>query len=452
MVFCKQDRKRVVSAANFKVYGAILAVRAARRFDAACLLMRMYSYMMNIGTVAMLSLAGYSFLESGLVSSVIALAIFLIGPRLGKLVDEKGQSRIVPFAAVVSLAGLIVLLATVYIHGPLWILFLAALFVGCIPSAQALSRARWVYLLRTGKLGSSAPPVTTIFSYEGILDDVGFMIAPALSIFLASTLIPIAGLAVGGVCFLAGTILLALSKDTEPKPGWREQSGNTVENDKIDGSLEIDAAPSDPSSSSASSSLNPSSKSLFRTSGMVRILFILMLLLGAFFGTFDTTTVAFAEGLGDANIASGALMASAAVSIVMGFIFGTLRLAILPYKQVLLTAVCIGLGYGSMIFITNAVSLYVVSCVAALFYAPFLIVLNGACERAVPGKRLTEAITWLNAGCTCGLAIGPTLAGVIVDGWGTQSGFMMGALLALAIPVIALSRYRTIKEECRNEG
>lgn len=103
-------------------------------------------------------------------------------------------------------------------------------------------------------------------------------------------------------------------------------------------------------------------------------------------------------------------------------------------------------------FITNAVSLYVVSCAAALFYAPFLIVLNGACERAVPGKRLTEAITWLNAGCTCGLAIGPTLAGVIIDMWGTQSGFMMGALLALAIPVIALARYRTIKEECRNEG
>lgn len=435
-----------MSAIDFKVYRAILAVRAARRFDVACLLMRMYGYMMNIGTVAMLSLAGYSFLESGLVSSVIALAIFLIGPRLGKLVDEKGQSRIVPFAAVISLAGLIVLLFAVYAHGPVWILFLAAVFVGCIPSAQALSRARWVYLLRTGKLGSSAPPVTTIFSYEGILDDVGFMIAPALSIFLASTFTPIAGLAVGGVCFLAGTILLALSKDTEPKPGWREQVSNAVEADKTD---EADGSREGKVESVAELSELPSSKSLFRTSGMVRILFILMLLLGAFFGTFDTTTVAFAEGLGDANIASGALMASAVVSIVMGLIFGTLHLTILPYKQVLITAVCIGLGYGSMIFITNAVSLYVVSCAAALFYAPFLIVLNGACERTVPGKRLTEAITWLNAGCTCGLAIGPTLAGVIIDMWGTQSGFMMGALLALAIPVIALARYRTIKASCK---
>ncbi len=416
-----------MSAIDLKVYKAILAVRSARRFDMACLLMRMYGYMMNIGTVAMLSLAGYSFLESGLVSSVIALAIFLIGPRLGKLVDEKGQSRIVPVAAVVSLVGLVALLATVYVHGPLWVLFLAAVFVGCIPSAQALSRARWVYLLRTGKLGSCAPNITTIFSYEGILDDVGFMIAPALSIFLASTITPIAGLAVGGVCFLLGAILLVCSKDTEPAPGWREQTEQAVQD----------------------SENKQKTKSLFRTSRMVRILFVLMLLLGAFFGTFDTTTVAFAEGLGEPNIASGALVLSAVVSIVMGFVFGTLRLAIPPYQQVLLTAICIGLGYGSMALITDAVSLYVVSCVAALFYAPFLIVLNGACERVVPGKRLTEAITWLNAGCTCGLAIGPTLAGIIIDVWGAQAGFMMGALLALAIPGIALVCYRTIKVSCK---
>lgn len=105
-------------AVDLKVYGAILSVRPARRFDIACLLMRMYGYMMNIGTVAMLSLAGYSFLESGLVSSVIALAIFLIGPRLGKLVDERGQSRVVPFAALVSLTGLVALLITVQFHDP----------------------------------------------------------------------------------------------------------------------------------------------------------------------------------------------------------------------------------------------------------------------------------------------------------------------------------------------
>ena len=43
-------------------------------------------------------------------------------------------------------------------------------------------------------------------------------------------------------------------------------------------------------------------KSLFRTSRIVRVLFVLMLLLGSFFGTFDTTSVAFAEELGEPNI------------------------------------------------------------------------------------------------------------------------------------------------------
>lgn len=93
-----------------------------------------------------------------------------------------------------------------------------------------------------------------------------------------------------------------------------------------------------------------------------------MLLLGSFFGTFDTTSVAFAEELGEPNIASGALMLSALVSIAIGFLFGTLR-----------------------------------------------------------------------------LAIGPTLAGIMIDLWGAQAGFIMGGVLALAIPVIALLHRRTIK-------
>lgn len=425
--------KRKMPAVDLKVYGAILNVRKARRFDAACLLMRMYGYMMNIGTVAMLSLAGYSFLESGLVSSVIALAIFLIGPRLGKLVDERGQSRVVPFAALVSLTGLVALLITVQFHGPLWILFIASIFVGCIPSAQALSRARWVYLLRTGKLGEKAPNVTTIFSYEGILDDIGFMIAPALSIFLASSFTPIAGLAVGGVCFLIGATLLTHAKETEPHPGWRSAADTASSEDPVS------------NSSTPEKDETPAKKSLFRTSRIVRVLFVLMLLLGSFFGTFDTTSVAFAEELGEPNIASGALMLSALASIAIGFLFGTLRLAIPHYKQVLIAATCIGVAYGSMMLISDAISLYVVSCFGALFYAPFLIVMNGACERSVPGKRLTEAITWLNAGCTCGLAIGPTLAGIMIDVWGAQAGFIMGGTLALAIPVIALLSRRTIK-------
>lgn len=87
------------------VYRAILRVRQAYAFDVGGFLMRFYSYMMNIGTITMITLAGRSFLVAGLVSSAIALATFLISPRVSKLVDERGQHRVVPVAAAITLVG-----------------------------------------------------------------------------------------------------------------------------------------------------------------------------------------------------------------------------------------------------------------------------------------------------------------------------------------------------------
>ena len=67
-----------------KVYASLLRVRQAYAFDAGCFLMRFYAYMMNIGTVTMVTLAGYSFFIAGLTSSVIALSTFFISPRVSK--------------------------------------------------------------------------------------------------------------------------------------------------------------------------------------------------------------------------------------------------------------------------------------------------------------------------------------------------------------------------------
>ena len=155
-----------MSAVNLGVYRSILRVRAAYPFDIGAFLMRFYVYMTNIGIITMLTLEGYSFLLAGLVSSTVALAMFLVSPRISKLIDERGQSKVVPFAAVVTLAGLAIMLALVNFRGPEWALFIAAVLMGCVPSPQALARARWTYLIRTGKLGDGAPELRTMFSYR----------------------------------------------------------------------------------------------------------------------------------------------------------------------------------------------------------------------------------------------------------------------------------------------
>ena len=209
-----------MAAVSPGVYKKVLAVRQAYSFDIACLLMRFFGSMLNIGVVTMITLSGYSFFTAGLASSLIALSIFVVTPRVSKRIDERGQSAVVPKAAAVSLLGLVILVGNTAVHGPVWPLFVGALLVGFYPSPQAMARARWTYLIRSGKLGEAAPDLRTMFSYEGVLDDIGFMFSPSISIALASAIAPIAGLLAGGITFVAGTALLTLSRSTEPEPGW----------------------------------------------------------------------------------------------------------------------------------------------------------------------------------------------------------------------------------------
>lgn len=449
--------ERSVAAVNPGVYKAVLRVREAYAFDVAGFLMRFYSYMMNIGTVTMLTLAGYSFFIAGLVSSAVALATFLIAPRVSKLIDECGQSHIVPVAAAITLVGLIIMLVCVSVRGPEWVLFAAALLMGFVPSPQALVRARWTYLIRTGRLGKDAPELRTMFSYEGVLDDIGFMFSPALSIALASSITPIAGLLAGGIAFAIGSVILSLSRSTQPEPGWATRQEEGVEGeggapDAADASGMLDAADALDTPAAIGAAAPDKRKSIIRTSPMVRILFVLMLFLGGFYGTFDTTTVSLAEDLGEPNIASVILIVASFVSMIMGFVFGMINLRVPQHIQLVGSATLIGCAYGSMFLIDSAVSLFVISTVGALFYAPFLIVANATCERSVPGDRLTEAITWMNAGITCGMAIGPTVAGAVIDQVGTVYSFDFGALLALAIPATALLCFRIIKRNVRTDS
>ena len=367
------------------VYKKVLRVREAYPFDIACLLMRFFGSMLNIGVVTMITLSGYSFLTAGLSSSLIALSIFVVTPRVSKRIDERGQSAVVPKAAAVSLLGLAVLIANVALHGPVWPLFVGALLVGFFPSPQAMARARWTYLIRSGRLGEAAPDLRTMFSYESVLDDMAFIFSPSISIALA------------------------------------------------EGAAAVASAASVPS------------KSLLATSAAVRVLFVIYAFAGSFLGLFDTATVSLSEDLNSPDFAGAVLMASGAVSMTAGFLFGMVRLRAPLPKQLVVAACAVGLSFGTMFLIDSAPTLMAVALLGACTYAPLLIVANGVCERAVPDARLTEAITWLNAGYTCGAAFGPTVAGALIDTFGTMASFKVGTLLCLGMPLTAILCYRVVK-------
>ena len=404
------------------VYKKVLRVREAYPFDIACLLMRFFGSMLNIGVVTMITLSGYSFLTAGLSSSLIALSIFVVTPRVSKRIDERGQSAVVPKAAAVSLLGLVVLVANVALHGPVWPLFVGALLVGFFPSPQAMARARWTYLIRSGRLGEAAPDLRTMFSYESVLDDMAFIFSPSISIALAAAIAPVAGMVCGGVAFAVGVVLLCSAKSTEPHPGWSQtdvagsgaEAASAVADTAGAGAAASKGALAEGAAAVASAASVPS-KSLLATSAAVRVLFVIYAFAGSFLGLFDTATVSLSEDLNSPDFAGAVLMASGAVSMTAGFLFGMVRLRA-PLPKQLVVAAC-----------------------------PLLIVANGVCERAVPDARLTEAITWLNAGYTCGAAFGPTVAGALIDTFGTMASFKVGTLLCLGMPLTAILCYRVVK-------
>ena len=424
-----------MGAVNPSVYKDILRVRQAHGFDIACFLMRFYQYMMNVGTVTMITLSGYSFLLAGAVSSIIAIVTFIVSPQVSRLVDRFGQSRVVPFATAVTVVGFSLLVGNIVLGGPEWFCFVGAVLMGFVPSAPALARARWTHLIRSGQLGEHAPDLRTMFSYEGVLDDIGFMFGPSISIALASSIAPVAGMVAGAIALVAGTVILFFAKGSEPKPMLGA----------------VSAAAGASASDGASTPTPKKERALLLTSPVIRVLFVAMTFMGAMFGVYDSTTVGLAEELGDPNIASIALMTSAVVSMVSGFIFGMLRFRSPQHRQLIVASILLGVTFGAMFIIDNMGTLLCVSVVASAFYAPFLIVVNATAERAVPTERLTEGITWVNAGSTCGMAIGPSAAGFMIDGFGAPAAFDMGAVIAIAIPVIIVLCRGIIKCQLRHE-
>ena len=420
---------------DFSGYKKVLSMREAYRFDVGTAFMRIFQFMLTIGSISMLTMAGYTPFAAGTVASVASFSVFLISPRVSKRIDEKGQSAVLPKAIGITLLGLVLLLANVALGGPIWLCYPAAVLIGFLPSGPSLARTRWTYLLQTGRLGDDPPELRTIYAYEGLIEDVVFMIGPSIAVVLSSSIVPIAGMVFGGVLLGVGTALTVSSKSTEPDAAWRaEMAAATAKSEGREG------AP-------------VKRRSMFIESGAVRMLFTSNLLMGVLFGCFDATTITFTQNLGYPNAASVAFALSAVFSMVVGVVFGTLKLKASRRVQFTVAAIAIGVFWSLLTFVESLGTLYAVVSFASLVYAPFLISGNALCEQAVPPERLTESLTWLNTGIICGLAIGPTASGAIIDAFGANAGYDLAAVMGVCLAlfnVVTIPLWKRIM--ARHEG
>ncbi|MFJ6913563.1 MFS transporter [Streptomyces sp. NPDC101133] len=386
-------------------YRALFALPGTKGFSAAGFLGRMPLSMMGIGVVTMISQLTGRYGLAGALSATIALAAAVAGPQVSRLVDRYGQRRVLRPATLVSLAAAALLLAAAHFEWPDWVLFVACVGIGCVPSLGAMVRARWAALYR------GTPQLHTAYSFESVVDEICFIFGPIVSIGLSTAWFPEAGPLLAA-CFLAtGVFWLTSQRATEPEPHPREHKGGGT---------------------------------ALRSRGL-RVLVGTFAATGTIFGAIDVVTVAFAEEEGHKAAASLVLALYAAGSCTAAMIFGLLRFAGPPERRWLLGVCAMAVSMIPLLLVGNLPFLAVALFVAGLSIAPTMITTMSLIEEHVPRTQLTEGMTWVSTGLAVGVALGSSAGGWVIDASGARAGYGVPAVAGAVAVAVGFLGYRRLK-------
>ncbi|MBQ1113114.1 MFS transporter [Streptomyces anulatus] len=395
-------------------YGVLFRTPGSRAFTAAGFVARMPLSMAGIGIIAMVSRMRGDYGLAGAVSATFTLSMALCGPRISRAVDRRGQSRVLPPVAGLSVMALGALLLCARYDAPVWTLFGCAAVAGAMPNMAAMVRARWTHALK----GSDR--LHTAYSLESVVDELTFVVGPALSVALCTALFPEAGPLVAGVLLVLGILMFVPQKRTEP-PVARPADGHPRGGSAIH-------------------------------SGALSLLALTLVAGGAIVGTVDVVSVSFAEQQGSPAGAGIVLSVYAAGSAVAGLVFGTLRLRTpLPRLLVLGTAGT-ALTTLPLLLVGDLVTLSAAVFLPGLFFAPTMIVVMGLVERTVPPAVLTEGMTWAITGLSVGVASGAAVSGAIVDRFGPGGGFVVAVAAGATALLTAWCARRPLERSLRERA
>jgi len=198
-------------ARPLRPYADIFRIPGAWRFSTAGVIGRMPMSMFGLGTVLLISATTGRYGVAGTVSAAGSLGYAVTSPQIARLVDSRGQRRVLrPLVAVFATATA-ALIAAVQLQMPTWAFFAPGLIAGAtMPSLGAMVRARWSALL------SGSPRLHTAFSFESVADELCFVVGPAAVTLLATEVFPAAGVGTAALLCLAGTLWFAAERGTEP--------------------------------------------------------------------------------------------------------------------------------------------------------------------------------------------------------------------------------------------
>jgi len=384
-------------------YRQALSVPGSVRFSSTGFVARLPMAMVSLGIVLLVSERTGSYAVAGILSAAFQLPAALGAVVTSRWADRLGQHRVLPWLAAANALLLVTLVIAVEAGAPLLLQLLAAAGAGVTqPAIGAMVRARWSAATTDGRALRGG------FALEGVVDEIVFSIGPPLTAMLAVHVALPLPLIVAAALGLAGTIALALQRRSEP-PVHRDAGAH-------DGARRPGAL------------AHPGMPTLFAAA----------IATGSVFGSYEVSVVAFTAGR-DAAGASGVIIGLWALSSMVGGLwFGARHWRMGLDRQMVMLPAILTLTLLPAPFMPTVVTLSLVTILGGFAVAPTLITLFTLTQRLVPGRQMTEGLTWTASGLALGFALGTAVAGFVVDDRGTSIGFVLSIAGAAATVVAAV--------------
>ncbi|MFZ8909957.1 MAG: MFS transporter [Candidatus Nanopelagicales bacterium] len=390
-------------------YAEILRQPGAGRFTTAAFIARLPISMVGLGIVLMVSELRGSYALAGILAAAYTVSAALLNPLGSRAVDRWGQRRVVRLLVIVHVAGLVTLaLATVNAASPVVLAALAIVSGATQPATGALVRARWAHVLGGDRR------LRTAFAFEGVLDELIFVVGPPLATFLAVALSAPAPVVASAILVAIGSLLLLIQRASEPPP--------------------------------SPSRTGPRGHPLRRV-GVPWVL-VVLLAIGGVFGSIDVATVALADEAGQ-RIAAGAILAayaagSMAAALVVGARSSSSSDVRLP-RLLLFASFALVVVTLPLLLRPTLVTLGFLALLAGLAVSPVLITCFSLVEVLVEPSEITEGLSWAISAIGLGVAASAAGTGWLVDQAGSAAGFGLTIASAVIVAIAASAGHRRVQ-------
>ncbi len=391
-------------------YARVLRTPGVAPLFAVTVLGRIPIGLIGLALVLFLQEQKGSFAVAGGAAAAFAAGAGIAAPLQGRLIDRRGQRRVLLPLAAGNATGLILLIPLGRGDASLVSVFALAFVTGAtVPPLSAAMRVLWPRLLgeRTAELLPAA------LALDAVSTELMFVSGPLLVAAITAVFVPEAALALGAVLTLVGTVLFTAH------PASRAAGpADRIHDHGLLGAL---------------------------SSVGMRTIVLCTFPAGFCFGSAEVALPAFAHAEGSPNAAGILLAAWSVASAAGGLVYGARSWRMPLSARWPRLMIASGLTFLPLLLAPSILGMALLAVLAGVLIAPLITAGNELIGVVAPQGAMTEAYTWGTMALVAGVAAGNASSGALsqVLGWEVAVGSAAG--VGMVAGLLALTREASLR-------